>query len=75
VLTVDNLQPQIKQAAIDGTRGDQMQPFENTKPRRQPDRERRKDDVKRDCECKLQSREKQGGQNHCAAPLIIECPA
>src|SRR5262249_57036945 len=53
----ENLEPEFEDTAIRRTTGDEVQCLENRQPCRQADRERRKDDVKRYSERKLQPRQ------------------
>ncbi len=49
----EDAEPKVKQALIDGSTGCKRQRLQKSKPRGEPDRERRKNDVKRNGESEL----------------------
>jgi len=53
----EDLQPELEHHAIGWASGRHVQGFEDGQPRRQPDRERRKNNVERDREGELQPRQ------------------
>ena len=65
----ENLEPEFEDHSVGGAPGREMQRLQHGEPHRQPDREGRKDDVERDGERELQSRQEQRGQVHRIATV------
>src|SRR5260370_6727204 len=64
------LQPEFEDHAIDRTARRKGQGFEDSEPGRQADREGWKDDVERDREGELNSRQKKRRHIHCNYPAL-----
>jgi len=61
-------QPEFKKHLIDRAAGSKMKRFEDGQPRGKPDRERRENDVERDGESELKSRQEKRRHIHCNSP-------
>src|SRR5208282_1383146 len=65
-----DLEPEFEDDPIGGPPDRKIQRFENGEPRRQPDRERREDDVERYRERELEPRQEKCREVHRSAPSI-----